>query len=80
MSSQMRELYMNLKPRPNHREYILTLRRMTPGQRLEKAFELTEFSKQLFRDGLRQRFPDLSDEAFHQLYLDRLAKCHNRNY
>jgi hypothetical protein len=71
---------MDPKPRPNHREYIQTLRRMTPGQRLEKAFELSEFSKELFRGGLRKRFPDLSEEAFHQLFLDRLAKCHNRNY
>jgi hypothetical protein len=53
---------------------------MTPGQRLEKAFEMSEFGKELFREGLRKRFPQLSEEAFHQLYLDRLAKCHNRNY
>jgi len=71
---------MDPKPHPNHREYIATLRRMTPGQRLEKAFELSEFAKELFRQGLRRRFPHLAEEAFHQLYLNRLAKCHNRNY
>jgi hypothetical protein len=71
---------MDPKPRPNHRQYIQALRRMTPGQRLEKAFEMSEFGKELFREGLRKRFPQLSEEAFHQLYLDRLAKCHNRNY
>jgi hypothetical protein len=53
---------------------------MTPEQRLAKAFELSEMTKQLFRQGLRERFPDLDDEAFHRLFLDRLAKCHNQNY
>ncbi len=57
------------KPRPNHRQYLEVLRRMTPAQRLNKAFELSEFSKRLFKQGLRKQFPDLSE-----------AKCHNRNY
>jgi hypothetical protein len=68
------------KPRPNHRQYIEVLRRMTPQQRLAKAFELNALSKQLFKEGLRRRFPDLPEENFHRLYLERLAKCHNRNY
>lgn len=68
------------KPRPNHCEYIEVLRRMTPAQRLAKAFELSEVSKRLFQQGLRKQFPDLSEEDFHRLYLERLAKSHNRNY
>lgn len=68
-----------MKPRPNHKLYIQTLRRMTPSQRLAKAFELSAFAKELFRHGLRKRFPDLPEEEFHQLFLERLAKCHNRN-
>lgn len=68
------------KPRPNHRQYIEVLRRMTPGERLAKAFELSELTKRLFKQGLRKRFPELSEEDFHRLYLERLAKCHNRNY
>ena len=71
---------MDPKPRPNHRETILALRRMTPEQRLNRAFELTEFARDLFRQGLRRRFPDLSESDFQVLYLDRLARCHNRNY
>ncbi len=71
---------MDIKKRPNHEIYIRTLRSMTPEQRLLKAFELTEFSRDLFKSGLRRRFPDLSEEVLHQLYLERLAKCHNRNY
>jgi len=71
---------MDPKPRPNHHLYLEALRRMTGEERLLKAFELSEFSRQVFREGLRRRFPDLSEEEFHQLFLDRLAKCHNRNY
>ena len=63
-----------------HRVYIGILQRMTPEQRLRKAFELTEFSKRLFKTGLRKRFPGMSDEEFRKLYLSRLDKCHNRNY
>ncbi len=71
---------MDIKPRPNHRLYVEILRRMTPEQRLLKAFELTEFSRDLFKHGLRRRFPDLPEEELHRLYLQRLEKCHNRNY
>jgi hypothetical protein len=53
---------------------------MTPQQRLQKSFELTELPRNLFRQGLRKRFPGLSEDALHRLYLERLAKCHNRNY
>ena len=69
-----------LKPRPNHKRYLEVLRSMTPAQRLEKVFELSAFSKTLFLTGLRRRFPDLSEADFHRLALERLAKCHNRNY
>ena len=71
---------MDIKPRPNHKIYIQVLRRMTPEQRLLKAFELSEFSRELFIHGLRKRFPYLDDEAFKKLLLKRLDKCHNRNY
>ncbi|MCB9077337.1 MAG: hypothetical protein H6631_07080 [Anaerolineaceae bacterium] len=68
------------KPRPNHKIYLQTLRQMTPAQRLLKAFELSDFSKQLFIHGLRRRFPDLPPDEFAQLLSQRLEKCHNRNY
>lgn len=71
---------MNIKNRPNHAIYIETLRRMSPEARLLKAFELSEFSRQLFLQGLHKRFPTLSDADIHKLYLERLDKCHNRNY
>jgi hypothetical protein len=71
---------MDPKPRPNHDRHIRVLRAMSPDQRLLKAFDLSAFSKALFVDGLRRRFPDLPDEEFHRLMLGRLDKCHNRNY
>jgi hypothetical protein len=71
---------MDPKPRPNHRLYLQILRAMTPEQKLLKIFELSEFSKALFRAGLRQRFPDVGDAEFRRILFERLEKCHNRNY
>jgi hypothetical protein len=71
---------MNPKPRPNHRVYLEILRSMTPGQKLQKVFELSELGKTLFREGLRKRFPEASEAELHRIFLDRLEKCHNRNY
>lgn len=70
----------NSKPRPNHRRYIEILRKMTPEQRLMKAFELSELSKTLFIDGLKKRFPDATPAEFARILRERLEKCHNRNY
>ena len=71
---------MNPKKRPNHQRYLQVLRALTPEQRLMKAFELSDFSKALFIEGLRRRFPDAAPEEFRQMLLARLEKCHNRNY
>jgi hypothetical protein len=71
---------MDPKPKPNEELYLEVLRRMTPEQRLRQAFELSEMTRQLFRHGLRQRFPDLSEEELHKIFLERLAECHNSNY
>ncbi len=71
---------MNIKERPNHSLYIQVLRRMSPEAKLLKAFELTAFSRELFLHGLHRRFPELAEEELHKLYLERLARCHNRNY
>jgi len=71
---------MNPKKIPNHKIYIKTLRQMSPEQRLMKAFELSDFSRQLFVQGLHKRFPDLPDYEFQKVLLKRLDKCHNRNY
>jgi hypothetical protein len=69
-----------MKQRPNHARYLQVLRAMSPAQRLEKAFELSADAKRLFLAGLRARFPHLGAKDLHRLALERLAKCHNRNY
>ena len=71
---------MDIKPRPNHARYLEILRSMTEEQRLRKAFEMSAYVKALFKQGLRERFPNLPEDEFHRLYLERLEKCHNRNY
>jgi len=71
---------LNPKPHPNHRKYIQILRRLTPEQRLLKAFELTDLGKRLFMDGLRRRHPHLDAPHLRALYLERIARCHNRTY
>ncbi|MCL6478934.1 MAG: hypothetical protein K6T65_11035 [Peptococcaceae bacterium] len=71
---------MSIKERPNHKIYIQALRRMSSEKRLLKAFELSEFTKKLFYHGLKKRFPDLPDEEIRKIYLERIDKCHNRNY
>jgi hypothetical protein len=71
---------MKVKKRPYQRIYIQALRNMTPEKRLLKAFELSELSNGLFLEGLHKRFPDLSEEAIRKIYLERIDKCHNRNY
>ncbi len=66
--------------KPANHIYLEVLRRMSPEQRLLRAFELSDFSRQLFLHGLRKRYPDLPDIELHQLFLKRIEKCHNRNY
>lgn len=64
----------------SHREYIKIIRRLTPEERLKKCFELNELTKQLFLTGLKNRFPNLSQEEIKKLYLKRINKCHNLDY
>lgn len=74
------DLKVNPKPRPHRAMYLRVLRSLTPEQRLLKAFELGAAGRELLRAGLRLQNPDSSEEALHALELDRLARCHNRNY
>ncbi len=71
---------MDIKPRPNKKLYNEILRKMTPEQKLLKAFELSDFSKDLFIYGLKKRHPNLNDDEVKKLYLERVENCHNRNY
>ncbi len=71
---------MNIKQSPNHRQYLTTLNKMSAEQRLLKALELSAITKELFLSGLDKRFPDKTKPEIKEIYLQRLAKCYNRNY
>ena len=71
---------MDIKHRPNHHLYLKTLKKMTTEERLKKVFELSAFTKALFLQGLQKRFPTKTETEIKDLYLERIAKCHNRNY
>ncbi|MEM9586432.1 MAG: hypothetical protein AAGA03_04055 [Planctomycetota bacterium] len=51
-------------------------RGMTGEQRLQKAFELTESTRQIMRAGLRARNPNASDEEIQAMYVDTLLGYH----
>ena len=68
------------KPKLNRTLYIGILRNMTPEERLSKAFELTEMTRELLRAGLAQRYPSACAEELQQLYLERLERCRSRTY
>ena len=70
---------MDPKPQPNDQRYLEVLWAMSPAARLRKAFELTEMTRRLFRLGLRDRFPNLSEAELHRLYIERLHACHNQD-
>jgi hypothetical protein len=68
------------KPRPNHRAYLASLRQMTAEQKLRKMIELSNLTRELFLAGLKARFQVASDAEIRRIYLERLDRCHNRNY
>jgi len=70
----------NPKQEPADSAYLKLLTDMTPEARLRQALELSDFTRELFRQGLHDRFPGLSGEEFERLYRERLELCHNRNY
>lgn len=71
---------VEVKRDPGERIYIDVLKRMTPEGRLLKAFDLYEFATHCFLHGLSKRFPDATDDEIRKIYLERIDKCHNRNY
>jgi hypothetical protein len=68
-----------LKQQPNRRVYIETLRRMTPEQRLSKAFELSDMTHAALRVAVAARNPGAGPEELQELYLERLERCRRRD-
>lgn len=64
-----------IKQQPNRRLYIDSLRAMTPGQRVQKAFELSDLTHDLLNAGIAARYPEKSEQERHTVYLERLERC-----
>lgn len=62
------------KPRPNRAIYIETLRRMTPEQKLDKAFELSDMTREGLRAGLTMRHPEATPEEIQTMVRKRLER------
>ncbi len=71
---------MTIKNKYNNKIIIKILREMKPEKKLLKTFELSDFTKKLFIQGLKKRFPDKTEEEFKIILIERMNKCHNRNY
>jgi hypothetical protein len=71
---------MNIKKYPNHHTYLQTLSRITPEQRLTKAFELSAFTTSLFLHGLRKGFSQKKEAEIMTIYIERILLCKHRNY
>jgi hypothetical protein len=71
---------MDPKPQPNREEYIARLRAMGGEARVAKAFELSQFARDLMLQGLRDRFPEKSEAEIMAEYRRRIDQCHNKNY
>lgn len=68
------------KPELNRARYVAALRNMSPEERLSKAFELTEMTRELLMAGLELRHPLASEEELARLYLERLERCRSRTF
>jgi len=63
-----------------YKVYLEVLRKMTPEQKLMRVFELNDFVRELFKTGVELRYPEKSEEELHEIFLERIDKCHNRNW
>ncbi len=60
---------MSIKQSQNHKQYLITLTKMSAEQRLLKALELSAITKELFISGLRKRFSDKTETEIYKIYL-----------
>ena len=64
----------------SHKIYIQILKKMTPQQRVEKSLELSQMADELAKEGLKKRYPELSSDQIHAMFIEQKIQCHNRNY
>lgn len=65
------------KEKQNRHIYLKILRSMTFEQRLMKALELSESVRELFKRGLKKRFPMKNEKEIQNLYIQRILKLSN---
>ena len=69
-----------MKTYTNKQRYHEILRGMSPQEKLEKSFELTDFANAAFKAGLVSRYPNLTEDELERLYLEKKKTWHNQNY
>jgi hypothetical protein len=57
-----------------YRDKVEAARRQTPEERVLASFELTEFVYRTIADGVRDQFPQASDEEVQRLTCERIAR------
>ena len=50
------------------------MREMTGSQKVAKAFELTELTRQTMRAGIRRQNPDATEDEIQEMFVDRLLR------
>jgi hypothetical protein len=63
-----------------NKKYDSILKKMSYEEKALKMFELSEYSKKLLWFGLKNKFSELHETELKKIYIERLIKCHNRNY
>ncbi len=70
-----------MPPTPEeHQAYLRILARMTPGEKMVRAMEMSDMGRRMLKEALRRCFPGLDEVKLHQLFLVRLELCHNREW
>ena len=69
---------VDTKLRRRQRVPIEVARNMTPGQRLQKAFEMSDAERSRFITWLRKRYPHLADEDIRMLFFRRAMRDSKR--
>ena len=49
---------------------------MSGPQKVAKAFELTEMTRQIMHEGIRRQHPRANESEIHEMYVDRLLQYH----
>ena len=67
------------KVKPNRKQYVEILRKMTGEQRMRIGFELFEMAKDIMIEGMRAQNPDIKAEEIQGEVVRRMMRCHKRN-